>query len=182
MANCSPGRSMGIYPGLEGAPKRKFRWLFSINGVCGDQDIASVDALPPRKSALPQLGWKEESFQHLTETIWYPLKPEWKPVNLTLFDVRCNKNPVFDWITQSESSGPGFYDVQSGTITPIVDAQLKRTARIELFDGCGQVIDSWLMENCYPSSVEFGELDMDSSDLITVEISLRYDRAYNTHR
>lgn len=178
------GESMGMRFGLEGSdaiPKRKFRWLFKISGVSAEDSPAGgqARALPPKRGARPSLSWKEYECQHLNETIYYPFKPDWKPVQLHLYDINCTTNPVFDWIrlTQNLAQG-GLYDPQSGNWTPIVDAEFKREGKLLMLDGCGTTLEEWTFENCYPQNVEWGELDMDSSDVVTVDLTLRYDRAY----
>jgi hypothetical protein len=172
---------MGLGFGLEKDTfnaKRKFRWLLTIPGISAD--TGSAKALPPRRGARPSLSWKEYECQHLTETIWYPFKPDWKPITLILYDIGCSGNVVFDWIKTADGGGEGIYDPENGIWTPVVQADLKRDAELEMFDGCGNSMEKWTLENCYPSSIEWGELDMESSDLVCVEVQLRYDRAYIT--
>ena len=41
-------------------------------------------------------------------------------------------------------------------------------------------MEQWQLDNCYPSSIEWGELDMGENDIVTVDMQLRYDRAYIT--
>ena len=64
--------------------KRKFRWLFTIKDISAE----GINALAPHKSARPTITFKEIEAQHLTETIYYPGKPDWKPVALTLYDLK----------------------------------------------------------------------------------------------
>ena len=54
----------------------------------------------------------------------------------------------------------------------------KKNARLELLSGCGDILEMWFFENAWPQTVEFGELDMSSSEYVTAEITLRYDRAF----
>jgi hypothetical protein len=184
MACKNSANSMGFQFGLDSkfVPKQKFRWLFQISGISA-LDTGISKALPPRRSARPTLGWKEQEVNHLTETVYFPLKPTWEPVDLVLYDICRNGNqcnPVFVWIATSQANqqSGGFYDPQVGKMIPIVDAKLKRQGDIYVYDGCGNELEHWVLENCYPHQVRWGELDMDSSDLLTVEVSLRYDRAY----
>ena len=51
-------------------------------------------------------------------------------------------------------------------------------ASLILYDGCGNKIERWVFENVWPQSAEFGELDMQSSEVVTGDVTLRYDRAY----
>lgn len=160
---------MGLQFGLDKADtcyKRKYRWLFIINDI----SASGVNSLPPLKSARPNISFKESEVQHLTETIYYAGKPEWKPVNLTLYDLKRNQHPVFEWLKK-------LYDPQQ-VVWKYNNISFKKNCKLELLDGCGAVMERWIFENAWPQTVEFGELDMSSSDIVTADITLRYDRAY----
>lgn len=172
MPKSGSGRNMGFDFGLENpnaCMKRKNRWLFKIPDVSAD----GISSLPPSKAARPSLSFKEIEIQHITETIYYPGKPEWKPVTLTLYDLKTNAlHPVFEWLIE-------LYDPQNDSAYgPSCDGFKKPEATLELYDGCGEKIESWKFETVWPQAVEFGELDMASSDVITCDLTLRYDRAY----
>jgi len=174
-------KTMGFDLGLSGGNtcfKRKFRWMLKLDGISGE----GVNALPPLRSARPSLSFKEMEVQHLNETIFYPSKPEWKPFPLSLYDLKKAekkvkdkteivdiKNPVVAWIKS-------IYDASSGDWKP--SSGFKRNCTLEMYDGCGNVIETWTFENAWPQNIEFGELDMSSSDVMTIDLTLRYDRAY----
>jgi hypothetical protein len=176
---CQNG-SMGFNFGLEDPTwRRPNRWLFYIPGVSAD----GAPALPPKKSARPSITMKEEAFQHISEVIYFPLKAEWKPLNITLYDIRCNQNVIFSWLSNlynSNSSsnitfalpleGNGVLNGTNGIKIP--------QCTLELYDGCGKVIETWIYENVYPSEIQWGELDMDNNAVVMVDLTLRYDRAY----
>ncbi len=157
--------------------KRKFRWRLFIDGVSVD----GTDALPPQKAARPSMSFKEMEAQHLNEVIYFPSKPDWKPVQIVLFDiVKCDSgnviNPIFMWLTRQ-------YDPRLSACAdwkPALDGPGLKAAnvRLSLYDGCENVLETWVYEHAYPQSVEFGELDMGSSDVVVCEATLRYDRAY----
>lgn len=150
--------------------KRKYRWMFFIPNVCGE----GSPCLPPSKGGRPSLSFKEIDAQHVTETIYFPSKPEWKPVNLTLYDIKKNKNPVIEWIKK-------VYEVNNTTSIwkPSCGKGIKiGNCRLELFDGAGNTIEQWKLENVWPNSIEFGDLDYSSSEVSTIDLTLRYDRAY----
>jgi hypothetical protein len=147
--------------------KRKFRWLLTIPEVSAEK----ISTLPPLKSARPSLSFKEMEAQHVSETIYFPGKPEWKPISLSLYDIKKPTHPVFDWIKK-------LYDPQAGTYQFSCEGFKKDRATLELYDGCGEVIETWIFENVWPQSIEFGELDMTASEFLTCDLTLRYDRAY----
>ena len=150
---------------------RKFRWLFKIDEVCAQ----GVNSLPPEKGARPSLSFKEVEVQHLNEIIYYPSKPDWKPINLTLYDLKKNQNPVLNWIKEQ-------YDTQNGTWKVGYggdDRKFKKeNATLEMYDGCGNVIETWKFINVWPNNIEWGELDMQDNNYLTIDLTLRYDRAY----
>lgn len=158
--------------------KRKFRWRLFIEGISVD----GTNALPPHKAARPSMSFKEMEAQHLNEVIYFPSKPDWKPVQIVLFDIikGCGDdnviNPVFMWLTRQ-------YDPRLASCAawyPALDNPGLKAAdvRLSLYDGCDNVIETWVYEHAYPQSVEFGELDMGNSDVVYCEATLRYDRAY----
>jgi hypothetical protein len=165
------GRPMGFDYGLGEASacyKRKFRWMLKIPSISAD----GVNALPPAKAARPSISFKEMDVQHINETIYFPSKPEWKPLQVTLYDLkRPQEHPVWQWIKR-------IYDSRAGTWKPSVSAGLKVQGRIEMYDGCGETIETWVLENVWPQDVNFGELDMGASEIVTCDLALRYDRAY----
>ena len=162
------GRNMGLGKfSSDVCLMRKYRWLFYIDGVSDD----GTSALPPDKGARPSLSFKEIEVQHLNEVIYFPGKPDWKPIQLTLFDLKENKNPVFDWIKKR-------YDTSFGEGDWSADPSFKKNASLQMYDGCGEVMETWRFDNAWPNNVEWGELDMASNDYVTVELTLRYDRAW----
>lgn len=153
--------------------KQKNRWIFYIDGVSGlgGSTTNGISALPPSKSARPNFSFKELEVQHVTETIYFPGKPDWKPVNLTLYDLKQNQHPVFEWVKK-------VYDPSTGQYKTSCDNNFKKTGNLCLYSGDGYLLEQWTFENAWPQMVEFGDLDMGVADVITCEITLRYDRAY----
>ena len=129
------------------------------------------------KSARPNLSFKEIEAQHLNETIYFTGKPEWKPITLTLYETKhAAFHPVFNWLRQVYN--PRNTASFDSSYKPSCDGFKKPKATLELYDGCGEILETWVYESIWPQSVEFGDLDMTSSDVITCDITLRYDRAY----
>ena len=138
-------RTMGLDFGLEGISrtcKRKNRWLFYIPNVSAGNSDVDISTLPPVKSARPYLTFQEMQAKHLNEDIYYPAKPDWKPVPLVLYDLVKNNNPIFDWIKLCYDPSP-----QMGTWVPStgnenIQALVTQEARLDCYDGCGELIES----------------------------------------
>lgn len=172
------GRPMGLDFGLNGDGKfckRKFRWLFRIDDVCADEQNSSK-TLPPQQSARPNLSFKESTGHHLIEEFFYPAKPDWKPINLVLYDLKVGEHPVWKWIEE-------FYKPERGQLlapneTPGPTVGFIRTCYLDMLDGCGNTVETWVYEDAWPQTIDFQTLDMGDSNILTVNITLRYMRAY----
>lgn len=188
MASYNCQNRMGLNFGLENPNtiyKRKHRWLFYFN------DIASsgIGVLPPAKSARPTLSFKEIEVQHVNETIYYPGKPEWKTLNLALYDivnpVNGGTHPVMNWLMRLFDPQQAQYNF---IINPSPSPQagqaqqqpvyFKLDATVELYDPCGICIEKWYLDNAWPQQCDFQELDMASVDVLLADMTLRFDRAY----
>jgi len=158
--------------------KRKFRWMFRLVGGSNGQAGwigEGINALPPLKGGRPSLEFKDIEVQHVTEDIYLPGKPSWKPVTFTLYDINCTSSalpsPIWTWVTSC-------YDAFTGDYYPILDNNFKQNCCLELYSGCGDTLERWFFENAWPSQINWGELDMSNSEVVTCEITLKYDRAY----
>lgn len=159
--------------------KRKYRWMFSVSAIMGN----GVSLLPPSRSARPNLSFKEMSVEHLNETIYAPGKPDWKPINVSLYDIVLgNSKPhlIFQWLQTFYNPCKKVAGSNTGTYTLPVGSGFILDAYLDLYDGCGNVIESWVYKEAWPQSVEFGELDMGNSEVLTCDLTLRYNRAYIT--
>ena len=160
--------------------KKKNRWKFIIKDVSGD----GVNSLPPFRGGKPSISFKEMSAEHLNETIFFPSKPDWKPITLTLYDiVKEGENPVFSWLRRAYDPkncslwNPSLQTTSNGL--PNVIGSLKcAQCFLNMYNGCGDIIEQWVFEHAWPQSVEFADGDMSSSEIITCDLTLRYDRAY----
>lgn len=164
---------MGLQFGLEGKGKfckRQHRWLFAIPGVCSDNS-PGVNALPPEKSARPNLSFKEMNVNHISEDVYYPAKPDWKPITITLFDLSNSQHPVFNWLEQ-------IYVPSRGTFASANSGSFIKECDLKLLDATGQIIETWVFEDAWPQSINFQTLDMTVSAVTMCDITLRYARAY----
>lgn len=164
---------MGLQFGLEGNSvcyKRQFRWMFEIPDVCGDT-TPEVNALPPEKSARPSCSFNEMKINHMIEDVYFPAKPDWKPINITLFDISKRSNPVFDWLKE-------IYEPEKGAFYPPNKNSFIKECYLRMYDGCGEIIENWIYEDCWAQSINFNTLDMTTSSICYAEVSLRYARAY----
>lgn len=167
------GLQFGLEPSASKTCKRKFRWLFRIPEVSAE----GINTLPPSKAARPTLMFKEISVRHLIEDVYYPAKPDWKPIAITLYDLVTttsgseNRNLVFQWIRE-------FYRPKTGKLDLPNERRFIKTCTLTMLDGCGNTVETWVFEDAWPQMINFQTLDMGDSGICVIDISLRYARAY----
>lgn len=162
------GLEFGLQPGKSLFQKRNFRWLFRIPEVCGD---SAINTLPPQKSARPTLQLKEMEVHHLSEDVYFPGKPDWRPIAIVLYDLNFSSHPVFEWLKK-------LYNPEVGNFVEPLRNQFIVEAYLTMYDGCGNTIESWIYEDAWPQSVNFQSLDMSDIGITICELTLRYARAY----
>ena len=171
--------SMGMQMGLEGDGrfcKRQFRWMFTVDNIIGDQSAGGLQCLPPEKGARPNLAFKEMNAQHLIEEVFYPAKPEWRPITVTVFDLTKNNHPIWKWVKELYNPKEGIFSEPNKN--PGITEGFIRQCTLQLFDGCGEIVERWIYDDCWPQSVNFQSLDMTQNGLVMCDITLRYARAY----
>jgi hypothetical protein len=170
---------MGLQFGLESGKycKRSNRWMFKIDGILGDEND-SANALPPSKSSRPQIAFSEINVRHLIEDVFFPGKPDWKPITITIFDLMTasKKNPVWNWLTEYYNPEKGILQVPNDK--PQINEGFIRECSLDLYDGCGEVIEQWIYQDAWPQQINFSTLDYQQTDILMMDVTLRYSRAY----
>jgi hypothetical protein len=173
--------SMGI--GVLGSPNtcflRKFRWMIYLeeNTFMGNESVHGSNILPPSRAARPNLSFKEIEAQHLNETIFFPGKPDWKPINITLYGIKKYPNPVYNYIKKIYNVNGEKYNYPIASNT--TDSYIIPKVILEMFNGSGDVLERWVYEDCWFQNIDFGtDLDMSNSEVVMIELIMRYARAY----
>ena len=166
------------FPKFDYCFKRQFRYIFSIPEVCGLYPDDGLYCKLHEKTARPNINYKEIPIEHMGQTINFPGKVTFESIGLTLWDnyattnssMEASNNPVWKWLNTWYNFYTGIYSSPSNGF--------KKTCELKLYDGCGKMIETWVYENAWPQSVNFGELDMGQNGICTIDITLKYDRAY----
>jgi len=167
-------QAMGI--GNVGQPgkiiKRKFRYTIQFSGPWGKVPEHYV-----KVAARPQLEIDELEIQFLNASTWIPGKGRWQPLNITYIDVAGSEmQGLYDWAAT-------IYDFQTYGQKGIDLPQSERKGwagdgLLALYDGCGAVVEKWTLKNCFIQAINFGDLDYSSNDECTIEVTVRYDKAF----
>jgi hypothetical protein len=150
--------------------RRKHRWVFESLGAGGGA-LAAAELLVLSSASRPSFKLEEPEMHHNQEVIYFAGKQTWEPVTLTWYDSEQAPNisaTCYAWLNTVVNlrnlgvSTPSFY---------------KRTASLVMLNGVGAATERWVMYGTWPTSVNWQELSYDSTDLLTIEATMRYDRA-----
>lgn len=152
--------------------KRKFRYTFEVQNICG-----SGRNLPPyfvKTAARPNLAIEETEVNFLNARMFIPGKATWETITITYIDAVNSGNiglfkPLWDWL----ASVYNFQDPVALTMGSI-PRDYSATGIINMYDGCGALLETWVLNRMWPQAINFGELDYASSDEATIELTLRY--------
>jgi hypothetical protein len=171
-----PGFNINGVGGLTNAPahntevRRRHRWQFETLGR-GTGVWSQTELLMLLSASRPNVKFEEPEMHHNQEVVRFAGKQDWDPVSLVWYDGEQNPDiskGLYHWLE---------------TVTNMESIQVahprnyKRQASLAMLDGAGRPNERWDMYGTWPASINWQELDYSSTDLLTCEATLRYDRA-----
>lgn len=146
--------------------KRKYRWTMAISTPCGN-----IPAWFCKTGGRPHLEIDEVEINFLNAVSWIPGKGKWQPLTFTYYDVATSElSGLFSWLAT-------LYDFTDPVNLRMGEkADYAGTALLTMYDGCGKPMEFWLLNDVFPTSANFGDLDMSSSDFCEIELTLRYSQ------
>jgi hypothetical protein len=150
--------------------KRKFRWTFAVKPKCGTGDI---DPWFVKVASRPNISIDETELNFLNEKMWIPGKVTYETITVTYIDV-APKEPssanLYKWL------GAVYQFWNPNRKMGVNVNQYGAEATLTLYDPCGKEIERWDFQDIWPQAINFGDLDMSSSDTVDIELTLRYSK------
>lgn len=168
---------MGALAGPDVIFKRKFRWGLTIVPKCAGGTIPEYMV---KVASRPNLAIEETEINSKNGKMYIPGKASWETITVTFYDlagpsVKQGIVPLYRWIL-------GMYNFQD-EITDQLNmadtiAKYAGEATLVMYSGCGEELESWVLKDAWPQSVNFGDLDYSSSEEATIEVTLRYSNVF----
>ena len=80
--------------------------------------------------------------------------------------------PLYSWITS-------IHDFQdSVNLKNTEKSGWNSQAILEMYDGCGTLMEQWTLYSCWIQSINFGDLDYSSTEEATIELQIRYSEVF----
>jgi len=151
-------------------PARQFRFQITMNDVEGNPVVAWWAKTCDRpKINIPVLGKDEYYLGSSTPDVKPGEIVDFQPITMTFIDP-INPSIGSSIISQlSKASGECFPRING--------AELKKAfgeVGISQIDAAGVLIETFLLKDAFPTSIDFGSLDYGSDDFITITMTWEY--------
>lgn len=140
-------------------PKRKFRWVFAIEGI---------DSFLMKTAARPSITTEETEVPFINHTRYIAGKTKFETLSVTLHDpiAPSGAQQVMEWVRthfESVSGRGGYADFY------------KRDCQLKLLDPVGTVVELWDIKGAFLTAASFGDLDYGASDPTEISLTIRFD-------
>jgi hypothetical protein len=187
-------------------PKRKFKFLMSIDGTGTDKKIPEYVV---KKATKPSFSITEAKHQFLGHSFFFPGKLEWKEVDVTVVDAG-GFNEKDSASAGTEATSEALSNDTTKTIMELLNdmgyqhpkdtaaavagttggkpktfskwggTTALGTVTFKALDSNGEIVESWVLKNAWIKDVNFGDGDYSSDDVVDITLKLRYDWAEYT--
>ena len=140
-------------------PKRKFRWVFAIEGI---------DSFLIKTTSRPTFTTTEQEIPYINSTRYLAGKTKFETLSVTLHDpiAPSGAQQVMEWVRthfESVSGRAGYADFY------------KRDCQLKLLDPVGTVVELWDVKGAFITSAGYGDLDYGTEDPVEISLTLRFD-------
>jgi hypothetical protein len=136
----------------------------------------------------PNLSWEDNTIQRYNSIAYVAAKHSWEPISITLED-DVNSRASLQLQNQIEKQQlvvGGMNGTIGGAIQSnpnflqpaAVASEYKFACELAMLDGGDKILETWVLQGCWFKSVNYGDVDYSAGDQVTIDISMRYDHAY----
>lgn len=166
-----PGVGFGIL-----MPKLKNRWVVTFRGIGSGAAPSGDLSWQCKNITRPSLSFEKVKLDRYNSIAYVAGKHEWEECNITLED---DITGLATSVIQSQLEmqqeligASGLYLAAAATAS-----SYKFGTVLDLLDGGENIVEQWLLEGCWISKSDYGELDYTASEAVTINLSLSFDHA-----
>lgn len=144
-------------------PKRQNRFILRFDNALG------INEWFVESSQRPSLKITSTPISFLNTKTYVAGQFEWQEMKVTFRDPigPSAAQAVMEWVRLCAESVTGRMGYAAG---------YKKNVDLEMLDPTGVVIERWLLQGCFITSADFGQLSYEGDKLATISCSLRPDR------
>ena len=183
---------MAFWSNKDSSPARKYRFKVGTT--------QNINWWYANSVTLPSFEINTNEYQLLNQKFKYPGVPTWNPVTISIVDVASAVEEVknvlvyqdFDFLQEegirkfdsvnNNRTAPAAVGIAAAAAAGISAATTTAAAKvsnfvIEQMKDDGSTLRTWTLVNSFISSVNYGDLDYSSVELVSIEIIVTYDYA-----
>ncbi len=143
-------------------PKKQHQFIMAIDGI---------PAYLIKSAAKPSVANGEITLDHINVQRYVKGKTVWSTLAISLYDpiVPSAAQSVMEWIRLHHESATGRDGYSSF---------YKKEVKLRQLSPLGEIIEEWILHGTYITDSNFGSLDWSTEDVVTIELTLRYDWAF----
>ena len=140
-------------------PKRKNRWVFSIEGI---------DAYLIKSTKRPSVKTEEKEIPWINSRRYIAGKTTFETVDVVLYDAIApsGAQQVMEWVRthfESVSGRAGYADFY------------KRDCQLKMLDPVGTVVELWDFKGAFIKTATYNTVDYGSDEIMKIALGLRFD-------
>jgi hypothetical protein len=155
-------------------PLRSNRFILQFTTVPGATSSSPEERLAfmAHTASRPTITFEETEHHRLNEKFYTAGKPEWSNLTVEFYDFIQGESSVshilWQWANQ-------VYNPITGQMS--FKTQYQTSASLAMLDPAGGVVQLWNLYYIFPTEVNWNELSSDSSEIMNVSATFRYDYA-----
>ncbi len=144
-------------------PKRQNRFILRFPSSLGINEWYVTSASRPKATIA------ETEIPFLNTSTYVAGRFKWESISVKFKDPigPSAAQALMEWFRLHAESVTGRMGYAAG---------YKKDVELELLDPTGVVVEKWLLEGCFLTDLNFGDLDYNRDDLANIACSLRMDR------
>ena len=155
-------------------PKRGFRWYFTLAGSAGKLETYAIKTVKK-----PSYAITEVPHHYVAHTFYYPGRVTWNTVDVTFVDpISPDQSAVLtNMFVAAGYKAPKDRAAAELSLSKAKFVDAIGSPVISQINAAGALIEEWTLHNSFFTTVDYGQLDYSSEELVINSVTLRYDFA-----
>lgn len=149
-------------------PKRKNRFIVRFDSSLGINEWYVTSA------SRPSAKIKDVEIPFLNTSTYVAGRFNWEPIKVTFKDPigPSASQALMEWFRLHAESVTGRMGYAAG---------YKKNVILEMLDPTGVVVEKWILEGCFITDLNFGDLNYSQDELASIDCTLRMDRCIQVY-
>lgn len=159
-------------------PKAQNKWRVTFSGIGGLPSSREL-SMQVVQTKRPTLEFEQIELRRYNSRAWVASTHNWEEMTMSVEDdVGSLASKVIQQQLQLQQQLIG---VEGPWLASATEAsQYKFALTLDMLDGNEGVLETWVCEGCWIRSAEYGELDYAGQEKLSINLSIRFDHAYQT--